>query len=147
MTADISLPTNNAPLPSNSGYTAPKSLSLFDTAGGAALNSATEFFWRLNHELSSCVAAFTDNHWIFLTSASNTTSLYRFFFLIQPVQKNFRKHIKNKSISNCPGPTSIQLLPDIQFVVTGRYFNRLDDPNTPTFFFFKKVIALFFFLQ
>lgn len=77
----------------------------------------------------------------------NRVFTFIFFFLktrSQPVQ-SFRKYIKNKSISNCPGPTSIQQLPDFQFVwyMTGQYFKRFDDPNTPLSLS-KRLLLLFF---
>ncbi len=54
--------TADSPLP-NSGYTAQKSLSLFDTVGGATLNSATEFDdWTTRSAPN--VLQFADYHWI-----------------------------------------------------------------------------------
>lgn len=131
---------NRQPAPKQWLYS-PISLSLFDTAGGA-----TEFDdWTTRSVL---VLQFTDYHWIFDRHLENQQATPLFFIYIyiswrgsQPVQ-SFRKYIKNRSISNCPGPTSIQQLPDIQFVwyMTGQYFNRLDDPNTPLL----KRLLLFF---
>lgn len=52
--------TADSPLPNKWLYS-PKSLSLFDTAGGATLNSATEFDdWTTQSVL---VLQFTDYHW------------------------------------------------------------------------------------
>lgn len=74
---------NRQPAPKQWLYS-PKSLSLFDTAGGASLNSATELDDWSTH--SVLVLQFNTYHWILMsirTPASNTTFLPLLFFFLK----------------------------------------------------------------
>lgn len=127
--------TTDSPLP-NSGYTAQNPFHYLTQLEVRLWTVPLSLMTEPHAQFLCCSLLTTTGFWwAFRTPASNTAFSFNIYFFrrgSQPVQ-SFRKYIKNKSISNCPGPTSIQQLPDIHFVwyMTGQYFNRLDDPNTP----------------